>query len=258
MYIGRLELHAPDEFPRDELADLAFSLLCCMRMNGQVCDKSWPTYADDSKCTAFFRMPEKASYQPRFRNDYVANKVKAIKAKKIAATFQTLGPDAWAEKSCTCKDRQAYILYTDWVSDSPPIRCLQCFLPLALYRLPTPAAGEFYRLICWQSDYQSCDSLQMNDTTLVQSATRQIAELDTNLYRQGRQVCNELAARSGCPFYYYLYRASGKNAATELRRKCPSCGGPWRVETPLHDIFDFKCDRCHLLSNIAWNVRRRP
>ena len=45
-----------------------------------------------------------------------------------------------------------------------------------------------------------------------------------------------------------------RSRARELARLCPMCGGSWRLEEPWH-IFDFKCDRCQLLSNIAWDVR---
>ena len=27
------------------------------------------------------------------------------------------------------------------------------------------------------------------------------------------------------------------------------------LNKPLHGKFDFRCDKCHLLSNIAWSVR---
>jgi predicted nucleic acid-binding Zn ribbon protein len=50
-------------------------------------------------------------------------------------------------------------------------------------------------------------------------------------------------------------RAFRKNRKREQRRRCPLCGGAWRLEKPLHRLFDFKCDMCRLVSNLAWDVR---
>ncbi|MCB1783562.1 MAG: DUF2310 family Zn-ribbon-containing protein [Alphaproteobacteria bacterium] len=55
--------------------------------------------------------------------------------------------------------------------------------------------------------------------------------------------------------YYYILKSSAKSYDAELLRNCPGCGGDWHQEQPLHDIFDFMCERCGLLSNIAFNVR---
>ncbi|HIP76018.1 MAG TPA: hypothetical protein EYH12_02510, partial [Psychromonas hadalis] len=56
--------------------------------------------------------------------------------------------------------------------------------------------------------------------------------------------------------YYYLYRVAGTSLESEQQRKCPSCGGEWRLEKPLFDIFDFKCDQCQLVSNISWDFKK--
>ncbi len=55
--------------------------------------------------------------------------------------------------------------------------------------------------------------------------------------------------------YYYLYKYNGKSRTIEESRKCPNCKGGWFLNEPLHGIFDFKCDKCHLVSNVAWDVR---
>jgi len=50
-------------------------------------------------------------------------------------------------------------------------------------------------------------------------------------------------------------KADCRSLSAEMRRKCPGCRGPWLLKKPLHGKFDFRCDKCHLLSNIAWNIR---
>jgi predicted nucleic acid-binding Zn ribbon protein len=57
------------------------------------------------------------------------------------------------------------------------------------------------------------------------------------------------------PVYYYLSKHFGRSDRAERRRKCPSCGKAWLRKEPLHRIFDFQCQRCRLLSNVAFDVR---
>lgn len=45
----------------------------------------------------------------------------------------------------------------------------------------------------------------------------------------------------------------GRGLVLERARRCPGRGGEWSLPKTLH-IFDFKCDRCQLLSNIACDV----
>lgn len=63
-----------------------------------------------------------------------------------------------------------------------------------------------------------------------------------------------ISVSTGRPVYYYLYRHAGASERAERVRRCPSCGGDWLLAAPLHAIFDFRCDRCRLLSNVAFQI----
>ncbi len=125
---------------------------------------------------------------------------------------------------------------------------------MPLYRVPAMASGDFNELICWMSDYPSCDRLQMDCSTLERAATREISRVDRALSTRGRAHAAAIAASTGRPTYYHLHRGHGRSRAAEAARRCPSCDGEWLLARRQH-LFDFRCDRCHLLSNIAWNVR---
>lgn len=168
---------------------------------------------------------------------------------------EVLGEDAESLSACACASRSAYALFTNYLSLESPIRCMDCFRPVALYRMKPMDSGEFCELISWQSDYQSCDSLQMNCRVLESAATREISNIDSRLTKTGRAHCGALAASSGRPFYYYLYRGHGRSHRAERAPRCPGCGDEWHLPSRLHSLFDFKCDRCHLLSNVAFDVR---
>jgi predicted nucleic acid-binding Zn ribbon protein len=73
--------------------------------------------------------------------------------------------------------------------------------------------------------------------------------------REGRDLAKLLRRKTGKPVYYYLTKYFGTSEARERRRVCPSCGRRWMLASPLHQIFDFQCNRCRLLSNVAFDVR---
>ena len=82
-----------------------------------------------------------------------------------------------------------------------------------------------------------------------------MSRLDSALTKSGLENCRLISAITKKPVYYYFYRGNGRKMAVEKKRKCPKCGGDWLLDEPWHGKFDFKCDKCHLLSNIAWDVR---
>ncbi len=84
---------------------------------------------------------------------------------------------------------------------------------------------------------------------------RELSNAGSSLSRRGRAACARIAKVTGTPTYYYLMRSGGRSLAREHERRCPGCNGRWRLEEPWHRLFDFRCDRCRLVSNIAWEVR---
>jgi predicted nucleic acid-binding Zn ribbon protein len=86
-------------------------------------------------------------------------------------------------------------------------------------------------------------------------ATNQISKLDSSLTKLGLKVCDSIQEVTGKQTYYYLYKGSGKSYDSELARQCPSCNEAWYQQEPVHDIFNFMCKKCGLLSNIAWDCR---
>lgn len=168
-------------------------------------------------------------------------------------TLKILGEETYEHISCACKNSSAYILFTHYVSIQSPLKCYDCFSPIPLYRIPRFESGDYYRIICWQSDYKSCDSLQMNCTTGERFAMNQMSNLDSSLSKQGISICNKIKILTKKNCYYYLYKHNGKSKKKELERKCPSCNGEWLLDE-IFFKFDFKCDKCHLLSNIAYSV----
>ena len=173
----------------------------------------------------------------------------------VVLRISVLGEEPESMPLCGCKVVSNFILFTTYLSLESSLKCATCFGVIPLYKIPKTSYDEHYKIICWQSDYQSCDSLQMNCVVGERFAINQLSKYDSQLTKQGLAVCQSIEEVTNKKVYYYLYKGSTKSYKSELLRKCPSCQGDWRLNEPWHSIFDFKCDHCNLLSNIAWDVR---
>lgn len=255
MYINRVSFDCHGSTTRNDetIEDAISSLLGTWRMSGQICGREWSIVRANGSWWCTVLSPESESLDRRFDGRYVSKALERTGMAGVTVTWQSLGEDPTSANPCACASPTAFALFTTYVSLESPVRCLDCFRPVALHRFKPQDDGEHFGVIGWQSNYQSCDSLQMNCTVLEQAATRELSEVDSDLGKEGRGLCDELSVTSGRPFYYYLYRNSGESRHTELERRCPGCGGAWALPARLH-MFDFKCDRCRLLSNIAFSL----
>ena len=107
----------------------------------------------------------------------------------------------------------------------------------------------------WQSDYQACDTLQMNCSTLEHPGLAEMSGLRSSLTQRGRKICDQIAESTGRPTYYYLFRYSGRKDRREKRLNCPSCHRGWRLV--LQGWIHWTCSRTWRLRASAWCSRRR-
>ena len=257
MYVTRISftrMNSPAQ-GEESSTDTVDRVLGAWRMYGQVCGRDLPFFNEGNDYSIIALTPERNSLESVFNNSYVTAAVARAEAEGLHMAWHTLGKHDESSLACSCANPSAYVLFTTYITLASPIRCMDCFGSIPLYRMKPMARGEFRELISWQSDYRSCDSLQMNCTVLERAATREMSSVNSSLTKAGRKHCQTLAASSGRPFYYYLCQVSGECHQTELARRCPGCDGDWQLASRLHSLFDFKCDRCGLLSNTAFDLR---
>lgn len=256
MFDAQLHFDLQPTADLDEVSDAVNRLLGALRMNGQVCGGEWPIVQGNASCATYVMLPVADALSPDHHSVYVREILAGVLARAGVSEprITILGEDLDGDRSCQCGTPPSYVLYTTYVSLETPVRCGGCFLPVPLYSLPKTNHDEYSDVISWQSNYQACDTLQMGCQVLERAATRELSRVDSTLSQEGLRICREWESSTGAPFYYYLYRYGARSRARELARLCPGCGGSWRLEEPWH-LFDFKCDRCRLLSNIAWDVR---
>ncbi|WP_444936545.1 DUF2310 family Zn-ribbon-containing protein [Microbulbifer sp. JMSA004] len=256
MYTISLNFKVTDTFETESQMDIVNSLLGAWRMNGQILGDQFPTAKTELGYLVYVNTPECDSISAENQNKYVKKYTDALTDVGLSKPEVVIvGKEPECKDACTCLSTDFYILYTTYVTLETPLRCGHCFSPVPLYQIPKTYDDEYYNIIRWQSDYQSCDSLQMNCTVGERFASNQMGRLESPLSRMGLEVSESISSKTGKPVYYYLYKGAGKSYKIEASRKCPKCNGAWAQSEPLHEIFDFMCGECKLLSNIAWNVQ---
>jgi len=256
MVVSQLVFTLPDGTSPETVSGLCNDLLATLRMNGQIYGREFPLLSIPGRVTATVMAPDEDSLSPDYHNHYVQKSLQAIASAGIAVAMSSLVSELDGMACCSCQHRSAFVLFTSYAALDSPLRCGDCFTPVPLYKIPpTYDEQEYYDIICWAADYANCDSLQMGCGTLERAATQQLSALNSSLSVAGRTACNKIRELTGKPTYYYLYKHNARSLAKEKQRKCPNCGGDWLLEEPWHDRFDFRCDTCLLLSNIAWSVR---
>ena len=254
MYVGHITLSKPLFIDKDAVSDAIDTLISALRMNGQICGREFPTAVTPSGYVTTMFLPEPDALNSKHHNSYVRQALQKLRVAGFAEPEYAVDEELDGGESCSCKFSQSFVLQTNYLMLAPPLHCGNCWLPVPLYRIPPTKEDEYYDIICWQSDYQSCDRLQMNCSTLERAAMRQIARLDSKLSRFGLAICSHIYELTSVPTYYYLHRYAARSRKQEERRLCPCCSGEWLLADPWH-MFNFKCDKCCLVSNIAWYVQ---
>lgn len=222
-----------------------------------------PTVLTGQTYRLFVMTPESHALEPRHNNVYVDRALeKLAEAGFRPPVILRHGAVHTSAEPCGCHQRRSLILYTTYTALESCLRRGDCFHPIPLYSLPyqdsTPTKSALHdRLIWWVSNYQACDRLQMNCQVGERFGLREISRHDSALSKNGRDICRDISALSGTPTYYYLYRYHGLGKTAERNRPCPACGTIWALPERIHHLFDFKCEPCHLLSNIALSSSRR-
>lgn len=240
---------------RDQV-DAIESLLAFLMKNGQILGRDSLTVETRTGFSSHVILPEKAALQRRFNDRYVNEALRDLVKRGLARPrVRVLGRKTSSPRPDRCTRPRWRVLFTTFISIASPIRCGDCFAPVPLYRLPERKTFLREHLLFWSWAWQACDQLQMGCRVGERFGTGRISDPESDLGSWGRELCDEIGRLTRIPTYLYLYRGEAKSRAREEKRRCPRCGGQWLMNEPVSGPFDFKCDRCRLVSNIAWDVR---
>ena len=252
MFTAEIRVRLALEADPDEI----YGLLGCLRRNGQILGKEYAIAQTGRMLRVYALVPEPNALHKSHDSRWVRESRRRLVEKGLThLRVGIVGNDPTSRNADTCSDPRDYILFTHYLTTGSPLRCGECFDPVPLYRVPpTCDKSKYYSVGTWESDYQACDTLQMNCSTGERFGIREMSEADSSLSRRGRQLCADIEKSSGKPVYYYLLRYMKQTTtAKEEARSCPICGGAWLLESPWH-IFDFKCAACRLVSTLSPTV----
>lgn len=252
MYIQKIKVEIKTKAYKDEVFEEMSLLTHYYRNNGQSQGKIQSQYVAGNNIICLPFTLEKDSLDRKYNNFYVDRqyeKIEQLCAAKIQ--IKTVGKTSEAYKSaCKCKKSDFYILITNYITIESPIFCGTCDEPVPLYRLPKYYDHGYAAILSWESDYISCDTLQMNCWVGERWASNQMEDLKSTLTKQGLKICETLENLTNTPVYYYLHNYS-KYKEDDLSRTCPGCNSNWGLQEQLHDRYDFKCDQCRLVSTLS-------
>jgi len=231
------------------------SYLAALVQNGQITDPALAKVRGGYR--VFASLPARDALHRRHASNWVRRAQAGLNSLGIRTPkMRVIGPDPEEPAACVCQRRPFLILFTDFLTEASPVRCGRCFGPVPVYLLPHLESVESGReVLRWQDVYQSLDALWIDSGVAERYAYRQLSDVRSPLSHEGRELAKQLEAKVGVPVYYYLMKHYGVSDKRDRQRRCPSCRGRWLLPESLHRFLDFRCERCRLVSNVAFDVR---
>ena len=255
MYIQEISISLKTNANKDEFVDEFSTLMYFYRGSGQTQGKIESQYIAKDKIICLPYTLEKNSLARKNNNFYVNNQTKKLEELcNSKLKIKTVGKSYNSYKTpCTCKKTDFYILITNYLSIDSPLTCGTCNKSVPLYRLPIYYDYGYKPILSWETNYISCDSLQMNCEVGERWALNQMQEIKSQLSKQGLKICKKIEELTSIPTYYYLHNYK-KLKGAHLSGRCPGCNKKWQLNEQLNKVYDFKCDSCKLVSTISPNT----
>ncbi len=254
MYIQEISIEIKKKVDKELIVDEFEALMAYYRSNGQIQGKIQSQYFSDNKITCLPFTIEIDALSNKYNNYYVniqSEKVESLCNSKLC--FKNVGKYYESYNGgCKCKKRDFFILMTNYISINSPIICGNCNKSVPLYKIPVIYDYGYMPILSWETNYISCDCLQMNCEVGERWGLNQMQDINSQLTKQGIVICDKIKEVTSIPTYYYLHNYK-KYKRDQFKRTCPSCNNKWDLKKQLHNFYDFKCDKCRLISTISTN-----
>lgn len=249
MFTQEISVSVNSNADLNQVIEEFFFLMCSYRANGQTLGRVESNYINGNKIVFMPFTHEEDSLNKRYNNFYVNDRTQKLeKLCNSSIEYRIAGSITVDDEApCQCKAPRSYTLLTNGFTIASPINCGECNRSVPLYRLPKYNDHGYLQILSWETNYQACDRLQMNCEVGERWALNQMQELTSQLSKQGLKICRQLEELTSLPVYYFLFDYR-KYKTDQTHRLCPGCGGKWYLEKALHDFYEFKCDKCKLVS----------
>jgi predicted nucleic acid-binding Zn ribbon protein len=256
MFKQKIFISINSNHDREELEETFSLLMSSYSKTGQIMGDGEMTFITKDELVAYQTTLEVNSLSEQFNDENVTSLIQRLedwcesKIKTEIVGTSTI----YSKDVCTCENQDSLILSTNFMNVTSPIDCGKCYGVIPIYKLKKLENEDRYDLNHWEKNYKSCDSLQMLCSVGEEWATLQMTDIDSELTQEGIKVCNLIKEKTGIPTYYVLYNYRPISKKEDKARKCPSCQGEWLLKKPLNRFYNFKCDKCLLLSYFTPNT----
>lgn len=231
-------------------------LLVAWEINGQVLGQALTTRIPGGY-RVLVRAPAKDALSEPHHSDMARKALSHVSSKPLGKMkVRRIGREPDSDHQCPGHPKAELILFADVYSVESPLRCAKCFGTLPLYTMPHNERGDQQDIVSWERAYRACNDLRPRKGSAQAFAYHEMENPESELSQSGVEICARLHAATGRHVWYYLTRARGLSLEAERERRCPRCGGEWLLDKPWHHRFDFRCDRCRLLSKLSWPFER--
>ena len=235
----------------EQLRDAAESYLVEMARAGQISGEYFLSWTR-GRLNAHVLLACRSATELRYHSQRGKRELKQVADAFGKKPLWRILDDGAPQRPPSWKDAPFLYLFTNAFDRFSPVCRGDGKAPIPVCLLPL--AFEYQeQLYFWQRTYRHLDHIWLDSGALEIAAYRQLADPESEVSRNGRDLCKEIEAATGVPTYYYLMRYWGRPNGEDQRR-CPGCGGAWRAECPQESPgrfwqFDFKCERCRLVSH---------
>jgi predicted nucleic acid-binding Zn ribbon protein len=224
---------------------------------GQILGREFPTYQAKDSFFSRVVLPQSDALD---KKSHSSAGIKALEQLQLVGLsypkLTILGDDLMSNHTDPCPSHAAFILFCSFSATNSVLYCAEHFAPVPLYKVGRTSGEDFESLVRWQLQYQALDEIQMQEKrVLFKSAEQSVQGFYSALNQHGYQQAKTLSKELKKPVYYYLYSGSSHDCALDTGKKCPSCGSDWKLAESWHGLFDFCCEPCQLLSNIAFDCQ---
>ena len=238
---------------QDDLTDAAEWYLASLLKHGQI----YGEYLYDwigGTLTAYVHLPRPDALDERHHSEWSLDSLKKVENLFGHAPTAKVLSDNVPKRFPKWNRSSSFYLFTHAFDDTSPVCCGDSGKPVPLYLLPL-TQQTIEDLYFWSRSYHNHDNLWLGSGALEIPAYKQLADPQSELSLNGRELCTEIETATGKPTFYFMNRYWGREEGEE-NRLCPGCGSKWRSKektsrgNPFHQ-FAFRCKRCRLVSHLA-------
>lgn len=231
----RMTITFKNECVEDEVETI-FEYLSTLYKNGQILN-DYQLVRQDSNYAAFLTIPDMHALDTQFNTTYTNKYLLNIETK-----LDFLGKNMDIDEYCCCKEPSWYMLYADYASNESPLVCGDCGHEIPLYKVQhIMREEEHFSILSWQKAYKSIDNIWMYSLS-DRFSMRQLSDPNSQLSRNGMEICAELETVLKKPVFYFLYQQR------KMTDCCPKCSAKWQRSKRTETV-DFVCDNCKLATD---------